>query len=457
MGNVPLYIIGIMIIILLMILISSLLLRNKKDRLMKQQMDALKATFNSLVEKTQVGVYIVKGDRFTYVNKTFADIFGYEMDEMLNMQVSEVLTRSEWRDLQKIQALMQNGDTDHLRFKYQGNQKDGQEIYLDVHGSSLPHEDRSLIGTIIDLTQQREIQLKAHKLTFFDSLTLLPNRFSLHQKLDELIRLSKFKHQNFALIMLDLDRFKMINDSMGHAMGDQLLVLTAERLIRNTGYDVYRHNGDEFGLVVPHTDRKAVAAVAMTVMSLFEKPFTLGGVDVYTSVSLGISVYPGDGHTKEQLMKNADTAVYYVKKAGKNHYQFYEHAFNEDLHQKLTIETELRRAIEKNEFVLHYQPQVNLETGEIIGNEALIRWNHPTRGILQPASFIDHAEETDLIIPMGEWVLRTACIQTKLWHDKGHYLFVSVNLSPKQLFQKNFAKKVASILKETNFDAGSLS
>ncbi len=310
-----------------------------------------------------------------------------------------------------------------------------------------------MIGTIIDLTQQRESQMKAHKLTFFDPLTLLPNRHSLYQKLDEMIRLSKIKNQNFALIMIDLDRFKMINDSMGHEVGDSLLSQTAKRLIRHTGYDVYRHNGDEFALVVPHTSREAVAAIAESVMGLFEKPFNFNGVDVYTSVSLGISVYPGDGLTKEELMKNADTAVYYVKKEGKNHYQFYDHAFDQDLHQKLTLETELRQAIDKIEFVLHYQPQINLSTGQIIGNEALIRWNHPTKGILQPGSFIDHAEETDLIIPMGEWVLRTACAQTKKWHDKGHLLFVSVNLSPKQLFQKDFAKTVATILKETEFDA----
>lgn len=423
-----------------------------KNKQLRDKLNTMDTTFQQLVERTQVGVYILKGERFSYVNPTFADVFGYEPEEMLNMKVSDITSQSEFQDLKKIQSLLQNGNSDHLRFKYQGLRSDGQEIYLDIHGSSLPYEENALIGTVVDLTKQRESQMKAHKLTFFDSLTLLPNRYSLYQKLDELIRLGKLKHQTFALIMLDLDRFKMINDSMGYDMGDALLTQTAKRLIRHTSFDVYRHNGDEFALVVPNTDRTAVTGIADRIMELFEKPFMLGSSEVYTTLSMGISFYPGDGQTKEQLLKNADTAIYYVKKAGKSHYQFYEQSFDQDLRKKITLETELRRALEKDEFILHYQPQVDLQSGEIIGHEALIRWNHPERGLCMPAAFIEYAEETDLIIPIGEWVLRTACLQAKRWHDDGHKMFVSVNLSPKQLFEKNFVKKIATILNESAFD-----
>jgi diguanylate cyclase (GGDEF)-like protein len=257
------------------------------------------------------------------------------------------------------------------------------------------------------------------------------------------------------IMFLDLDRFKYINDTLGHATGDHLLIEVSKRLLSCFGktVTVCRQGGDEFIVLIPNTTSDRMTKKAQKIVDVISHSFILNGQEMFVTPSIGIAMYPSDGRDMETLIKNADTAMYRVKEQGKNNFQFYTPDMNEVVSKKMKLEIGLRKALVRSEFKLYYQPQVDVLSGKLIGVEALIRWQHPEEGNIPPNDFIPLAEETGLIIPIGEWVLYEACLQNKEWQNEGYPpLRMAVNISSRQFQQSNFVGTIRKILDETELD-----
>ena len=290
-------------------------------------------------------------------------------------------------------------------------------------------------------------------LAYHDALTGLPNRPLFMDRLIMSVAQASRSNQKLAVFFLDLDRFKDINDSLGHSTGDGLLKAVAERIHRciREGDTVARLGGDEFTLLIPRIDHVEDAAkIAQKIIETLKIPFSILDHELFVTTSVGISVYPDDGTDPETLVRNADTAMYRAKDQGRDNYQLYTPAMNARALERLALENMLRKALSHRELVLYYQPVADMKTKNVVGVEALIRWRHPERGLISPAHFIPVAETSGLIIPIGEWVLRTACKQIKLWHKRiDPELTVAVNLSARQFQQPNFTEQIAEVLEET--------
>lgn len=303
----------------------------------------------------------------------------------------------------------------------------------------------------------REQQSRLNYLAFHDALTSLPNRSLFYDRINHGIARAQRASSKLALMLLDVDRFKNINDSLGHDSGDLLLKAIAGRL--NDGVrdmdTVARLGGDEFVVLLEGVhDLEDVRFVANKLLAQLSRPMEIAGHDISITASIGISVYPTDGEDTDELLKNADIAMYKAKEAGKNNCQFYAKGMSASAVNFLLLENDLRRGIEQDQLILHYQPQIDLASGALTGVEALVRWQHPERGLVSPAHFIPLAEETGLIVPLGEWVLKAACQQQKSWIDAGlNVPQMAVNLSTRQFRQRDFPGKVASVLRETGLPA----
>jgi diguanylate cyclase (GGDEF)-like protein len=297
-------------------------------------------------------------------------------------------------------------------------------------------------------------------LAYTDALTGLPNRPLFMDHLILALAQASRSNQRVAVFFLDLDRFKDINDSLGHSTGDVLLKSVAERIRHcvREGDTVARFGGDEFTLLIPKIDNiEDAAKIAQKIHETLKIPFVIADRELFITASVGISVYPADGLDPETLVRNADTAMYRAKDSGRDSYQLYAPAMNAQAVERLALENMLRRAIENEELVLFYQPLVDAESKAVVGFEALIRWQHPELGLLSPAHFIGAAELSGLIVPIGSWVLKTACKQTKLWHKRiDSDLKVSVNLSARQFQQPNLIEEISNVLEETGLRPGAL-
>jgi diguanylate cyclase (GGDEF)-like protein len=303
--------------------------------------------------------------------------------------------------------------------------------------------------------QQEILRVKDSEASFthlaqHDALTNLPNRLLIRDRMEQAIGRARRDDEQVALLFLDLDNFKTINDSLGHAAGDELLQEVARRL-KETVRDidtVSRQGGDEFLMVLADVaDLAAVSSVAALVQQKLAQPFALKGMQIVTSISIGISLFPGDGDDFDTLLKHADMAMYQAKSAGRNGFCFFDEQMNADTHERLALELDLRQALSRDEFVLHYQPIVDLHGGRLLAAEALLRWQHPQRGTLGPDRFIRVAEESGLIVEIGEWVLGEACRQAMLWQAAGLPRFaVSVNLSAVQFRRGNLEAMVRAAL-----------
>ncbi len=293
-------------------------------------------------------------------------------------------------------------------------------------------------------------------LAHYDAVTSLPNRALFRDRLTRALARADRNERSVALMFLDLDRFKAINDTLGHDAGDVLLKSVAERLVSGLRRvdTVARLGGDEFAVILEGIRRPEEAAtVAQKLLTAMARPFTLDGQEVFVGLSVGIAMYREGGEDAKTLIRNADAAMYRAKEQGRNNFQFYKPEFNIQVLERLALESSLRRALEREAFLLYYQPQVDLASGRIIGMEALLRWQHPERGLMSPAEFIPVAEETGLIVPIGEWVLRQACTQNRAWQAAGlPPVRVAVNLSARQFRQRALAGTIARILNETGLD-----
>jgi diguanylate cyclase (GGDEF)-like protein len=313
----------------------------------------------------------------------------------------------------------------------------------------------TLLRTIRYAIERKRSQQRIHYLAYYDSLTSLPNRRLFHDRLSQSLALARRYNRVLAVLFFDLDHFKTVNDTLGHPVGDLLLQTVAERLSCLRASDtIARLGGDEFAILLPEiTLAEDVSAVAEKILVALKPPFAIGGNELFTSTSMGISIYPNDGEDPETLMKNVDIAMYRAKQEGGNNYQLYSPALGAKVAERMALANRLRQALEREEFVLHYQPQVDLSSGHIVGVEALLRWRHPDLGLVAAAQFIHVAEDSGLIVPIGEWVLRSACAQMQTWHAAGlTQLSGAVNLSNGQFRQNNLLETVTRTLKDTGLD-----
>jgi diguanylate cyclase (GGDEF)-like protein len=304
--------------------------------------------------------------------------------------------------------------------------------------------------------KNRSLMIELRKLAYQDSLTGLGNRSSFQLDLESVIKRAELNNQAFSLLLIDLDRFKMINDTLGHYVGDRLLQ-TSAHILKNSleaNHHMYRLGGDEFVVMVEEATTQKCIEVSKTILEVYNQTFSINCHEISITPSIGISLYPDHGKDSDSLFKAADAAMYLAKSKGKNNYQFYNTQINQILSRKLVVENELRKAIARNELELCYQPKFNLKTRKIVGMEALLRWNSKELGYISPNEFIPIAEDTGLIMSIGEWVLKRACIQNKEWQDKGYpSLSISVNVSVQQFKTSNIVKTVEDVLRETGLNA----
>jgi len=403
----------------------------------------------------------------TFLNLVAETMTGWSLPEACGRPMGEVLriihatTREAIPD--PMERVMEQNRTGHLPSDSILVRRDDSEVPIEDCVSPIRNREREVIGAVIvfrDVSVARAMTEQIAHSAEHDFLTGLPNRLLLNDRVNQAIALAQRHQYLVAVLFLDLDGFKHINDSLGHPTGDKLLQSVSERLVGCVrGVDtVSRQGGDEFVMLLPAIEKAEDAAIAARrMLQAVIEAYSIDGRDLHVTASIGVSVYPADGPDAETLIKNADTAMYQAKENGRQGYQFFEPAMNVRAVERQSIEENLRRALERKEFVLHYQPKINLKTGAITGAEALIRWVHPTRGLVSPAQFIPVAEDCGLILPIGDWVLREACTQAREWVDAGlPGLSMAVNVSAMQFQHEGFLKGVFDTLEQTGFDPSCL-
>jgi diguanylate cyclase (GGDEF)-like protein/PAS domain S-box-containing protein len=422
--------------------------------------------------------------RFTFLNNKVESILGYKKTDLIGRSYLEIIEQS---DSDRANYLFE----EQFGKKQLGNRKDTWSSEFKLKAKKLDHTARHFevtffpierkvkssavdisgkqktltkiigtYGTARDITERKEAEEFINFQAYHDLLTRLPNRALFKDRLNISIAQAKRNKSHVAVMFLDLDRFKVVNDTLGHAMGDRLLQAVALRLegcVRKCD-TLSRFGGDEFTLLLPSISSPEDArTIAKKVISTLKAPFDLGEHEVYVGVSVGIAVYPNAGKTVDQLIQNADVAMYHVKGRGKDGYQYYNEDMAVHTSNRLSLERDLRNALERDEFKVYYQPQICAKSGKTIGVEALVRWQHPERGLIYPGEFIPLAEETRLMSDINEWVLDTACREVKSWIDAGHAdIRLSVNFSPLQVEHPRFVQRLLSNLRVANFPASNL-
>jgi diguanylate cyclase (GGDEF)-like protein/PAS domain S-box-containing protein len=418
------------------------------------------AQFLATMEAAQVGIFVLQDQLFKYVNPYFLKLFGYRADELIGIKGPLDLVIAEQHPYVLDQMQQRAAGIRGEEYELTAVRKDGVRLHVLVQGAPSVQDGRpASVGTVLDLSAQKAAERKIRELADFDALTGLPNRRLLHDRFSQLLAAAERDETEIAVVFLDLDHFKRVNDSLGHSVGDQLISEVASRLtgaVRRVD-TLARLGGDEFIIAMPGIHAAAAIEVARRLLDICVTPFAVAGHELTITPSLGISIYPQDGKDLETLLKNADAAMYRAKECGRNAFQFYASEMNTATLERLLMESNLRRALIQREFVLHYQPLVSLQTGLIIGVEALIRWQHPDLGLIMPDRFIHVAEETGLINRIGDWVLCEACRQAQAWADTGLApLTMAVNVAPVQFRQAGFVEVVAGALAASGLEASRL-
>jgi diguanylate cyclase (GGDEF)-like protein/PAS domain S-box-containing protein len=410
---------------------------------------------------------------FRFLNNRIETLLGYSKEELIGKPYTTIIFEE---DIERAKFVFNERRTGsrasadvELRLKCKSGDAlmhfESRFITIELNSMGMYAESNAATSTTFagtygvakDITDRKKAEETIYHQAYHDLLTGLPNRLLFKDRLNLAIAQAKRSRQKLAVMFLDLDRFKVVNDSLGHVVGDQLLQSVANRLGKcvREGDTLARLGGDEFTLLLPQINQlDAAANTAKKILNVLSRPFFIAGQDHHFSASIGIAIYPEDGETVDSLIKNADIAMYHVKDLGRNNYAFFTQVKNTTYSDRLSLESDLRKAITNNELELYYQPQVSTYTGSIVGMEALLRWNHPLRGRLSPPDFIPLAEETGLIASIGDWVLNTACVQSRVWQKAGvPPIRLAVNLSAHQIEQQNFLDSVVHLLKETGLSS----
>ncbi|MCP8615995.1 sensor domain-containing protein [Salirhabdus salicampi] len=417
---------------------------------LNEEKDHLYRTLNQLMSDTDEGMVIHDNGQIIDCDRSFANMFGYSRELLVKKQIHDIIHSKHYIEL--------NPDQHENRpYIGKGRKCNGETIYLEISPQPFPFEDKMLsIIVVRDVTERIINEQHIEFMAYYDELTDLPNRNFFHKTLSEAMSECKEEHGKLAVHFMDIDYFKQINDTLGYQFGDQLLKACANRLkgLLDSNNFIARMSGDEFLILQRNiTTEEDAEHFAENIIAAFQEPIRVEGFELYTSVSIGISLFPENGSTPNDLIKHADSAMYVIKEKQRNHYKLFESSITENFKEMLTIENELHKAIKEKQFSLHYQPQIDIKQKKLIGFEALLRWNHPKKGNISPNIFIPLAEKTGLIKELGEWVVEEACRQNKKWQDKGYPpVKVSVNMSVKQFLQKNLVEKVGNILEKTNLE-----
>ena len=416
--------------------------------------------FKNTLDQTPEAVFIFDPDtlRFTYVNEGAKRQTGYSQTELMQMTPVGIKPLFTLEKFQHVLEPLIAGVLPVLTFHTAHRHKDGYDTPVEIFLQLIRPEGQAprFVAMATDISERQAAQAQIEFLAFHDALTRLPNRLLAKDHLQQAVLAAERENTKAALLFVDLDNFKTINDSLGHVIGDELLKAVAVRLrecLRDTD-TLSRQGGDEFLIVINSVcDNESVSLVAEKILRRVAEPFVIDQHELSISLSIGIAVYPDDGKDFDTLLKQSDTAMYQAKDSGRNTYQFHTDQMNIDALEHLRMRNGLRRALEHGEFVLHYQPQISLASGAVIGAEALIRWNHPELGMVAPGRFISVAEDTGLIVPMGDWVLREACRQSTAWRRAGMpELLMAVNLSAVQFKRGDVLKSVTQALIESGLE-----
>ncbi|WP_326100174.1 EAL domain-containing protein [Paenibacillus pabuli] len=438
---------------------------SQKDRRIRENEQWYQALYDN---HSDAIISVDKQGAIKGINAAVTRITGYQEKEIIHRSIDEITQHVEIYGTVETHGVVWDDDRRDQQH-FMGKMKNVQGHDLDLSIAVVPvlidgkHQGSHIL--IKDVTEEKQAQESIRHQALHDPLTGLPNRRKLDEVLEETIHASTAAGSSFAVMVMDIDRFKMINDSLGHSVGDLFLREVSGRIMdaiqesdpqAADNVMLARMGGDEFTLVVTNEQGSEirVAELAKQIVGAIQLPYRLKENDFYVTASIGIAMYPVHGTGSDALMKHADSAMYEVKKNGKNGYQFYTAQLDSELYERIELEGYLRKALERDEMVLYYQPQIRTEDSRMIGVEALIRWNHPLKGVLAPNVFIPIAEETGMIYEIGNWTLREACRQMKLWHASGGPLIpVSVNLSSQQFHQSNLVEQVKNALAETGLDA----
>jgi diguanylate cyclase (GGDEF)-like protein/PAS domain S-box-containing protein len=427
----------------------------------KRTEDALRESekrWRLVFERNLAGVYrSTLGGRVLDANESCAKILGFrDVEDLMSYPASRAYADPSERDA-VIERLKQTGQLTNAEVRLQ--KKDGSPVWVLANmtlSSSEEFMDGVIEGTIIDITEKKVAEEQIVYRAYHDSLTGLPNRALFKERLWVMLNHAKRHELSLAVLLVDLDRFKLINDTMGHSAGDALIREAAARLQRCVTDEglLARAGGDEFALLIPDVEHAEDAArVAESVLAQMQEPFIISGNAFYVSASIGISLYPNDGTDAETLLKSADAAVFHAKHVGRNNYQLCRPELTRRALELLSLENGLRRAIDNKEFIVYYQPQFDLTAGKFVGAEALVRWKRTDGALIEPSQFIAVAEDTHLIVPIGDTILKNACEQAASWHRRGHKLRLAVNLSAHQFHRRDLPTIVAAVLRETGLRA----
>ncbi|WP_100404948.1 putative bifunctional diguanylate cyclase/phosphodiesterase [Bacillus solitudinis] len=420
---------------------------------MEKRLKEIEQQFQSLFHYNTNAIFVLNRlGSFIRVNPSSTLITGYLEKELLSLEFEKLVCSKDLIRAQEYVNLALDGQSE--TFEVEMVHQQGKRLYMNVTliPSLVEGRVEGIIGIAQDMTKRKHAEEQIKKIANEDELTKLPNRRYFHEVLKKAIAEAELEKNNLAVLFIDLDRFKLVNDTLGHFFGDAALKMLADRLHNGIGeHDVLaRMGGDEFIVFLPSSSYPLVNEVASKLLKLIREPLLIDDYEFTITGSIGISTYPENGRDAEALIRSADAAMYRAKASGGDVFKHYNREMNDEFYELFHVENDLRKALERGEFKLYFQPQFETKSGKLCGEEVLVRWNHPNEGLVGPSKFISIAEETGLIIPIGEWILREACHQKSRWIKSGlPAVPMSVNVSQRQFLQVKFFEKIQSILKET--------
>ncbi len=416
-----------------------------------------KLQYETLFENQAIAIFSLDANgKINKINEATKEMTGYDPEQLKELSAfSDLIDEQQKEEFSRFLAMAFTGESQMFETKLLTNLKNHLNVQITLVPNFLEQELTHINVFAKDISEIAEAREKIHHMAYHDSLTMLPNRRFFVEELNRRIAAST-DYSQMAVCFLDLDRFKLVNDILGHQTGDQLLKILSDRFRSFIDKDVIvsRLGGDEFTFLFPNV--KALEEFQKqleNILKHIQTPFLLENQELYVTGSLGVALYPQDSQNGEDLMKFADAAMYNAKEKGKNMYEFYHDYLIEKNPKQLSIEADIRKAVKEKQFEMYYQPQINLETGKLFGVEALLRWNHPTEGLISPDDFIGIAESSELIIELGEWLLEESSKDVKQWQNQGFAgLYLSVNVSIKQFFHQNFIENMVGIFEKTEYD-----